>query len=260
MQSTLEQFFNDVGKTSLLTREEEVELSQRIEQGDEIARKRMIRANIRLAISIAKKYQNKGCDLEDLIQESNIGLMKAVERFDWRRGFKFSTYACWWIKQAVRRHVSTYSSAIKLPPYTKTLLWKIKKVSEEYHDEFNVYPTQDEVADLLGVSIRTLKNIISCASSPISLDSKRKYSSSNGGSEGRSLAESIPDKNAPDIASLLDLETVTQQIRVALNKLTDREEKIIRMRFGISEDSSKYSDHPITTDELEIIKMRGDDK
>ena len=260
MQSTLEQFFNDVGKTSLLTREEEVELSQRIERGDESARKRMIRANIRLAISIAKKYQNKGCDLEDLIQESNIGLIKAVERFDWRRGFKFSTYACWWIKQAVRRHVSTYSSAIKLPPYTKTLLWKMKKVSEEYHDEFNVYPTQQEIADLLGVSIRTLKNIIGCASTPISLDSKRKYSSSNGSSDGRSLAESIPDNNVSDIADLLDVERITQHVRSALHKLSDREEKIIRMRFGISEDSTNYSGYSITVDELEAIKMRGDNK
>ena len=260
MQSTLEQFFNDVGKTTLLTREQGVELSQRIEQGDEIARKHMIRANIRLAISIAKKYQNKGCDLEDLIQESNIGLIKAVERFDWRRGFKFSTYACWWIRQAVRRHVSTYSSAIKLPSYTKNLLWKMKQASEEYHDEFNVYPTQEEVADLLGVSIRTLKNVTGVAFAPISLDSKRSYSSSNGGSDGRTLAESIPDGNVTDIVGLLDRETIVQHIRQALHKLTDREEKIIRMRFGVSEDASYHPEYTITVGELEAIKVRENNK
>tara|TARA_Y100000310_G_scaffold345245_1_gene463081 strand:+ start:2905 stop:3687 length:783 start_codon:yes stop_codon:yes gene_type:complete len=260
MQSTLEQFFNEVGKTSLLTREEEVELSQRIEKGDEAAKKHMIRANIRLAISIAKKYQNKGCDLEDLIQESNIGLIKAVERFDWRRGFKFSTYACWWIRQAVHRHVSTYSSTIKLPSYTKNLLWKMKQASEEYHNEFDVYPTQEEIADLLGVSIRTLKNITGSAFAPISLDSKRKYSSSNGSSDGRTLAESIPDENADDVISLLDRETIIQHICQALHKLTDREEKIIRMRFGISEDASYHPEYSITSDELEVIKMRGDNK
>tara|TARA_Y100000034_G_scaffold135295_1_gene206603 strand:- start:3229 stop:4008 length:780 start_codon:yes stop_codon:yes gene_type:complete len=258
MQSTLEQFFNDVGKTPLLTREEEVELAQRIEKGDEFARKHMIKANIRLAISIAKKYQNRGCNLEDLIQESNIGLIKAVERFDWRRGFKFSTYACWWIKQAVHRHITTYSSAIKLPSYAKSILWKRKKVSEEYHDEFGSYPTQEEVADLLGVSITTLKNVIGCASSAISIDSKISYRSSNGGSEGRSLGEVIPDNNAIDIYSLLDRETISSHIRDVLHTLTDREEKIIRMRFGISEDLSDYERYPITISELENIKMRGD--
>ena len=112
MQDTIKLFFDDVGRRNLLTREEEVELSQKIERGDQVARRKMIESNIRLAISIAKKYQNKGCPLEDLIQESNIGLMKAVDRFDWRRGFKFSTYACWWIKQAVRRHIASHSSAI----------------------------------------------------------------------------------------------------------------------------------------------------
>ena len=115
MADALKEFFKQVGKTDLLTREQEVTLSKLIETGDETARSHMIRANLRLAISIAKQYSNRGCDLEDLIQESSIGLMKAVDRFDWRRGFKFSTYACWWIKQAVRRHIASHSSAIRLP-------------------------------------------------------------------------------------------------------------------------------------------------
>ena len=136
MASNLQEFFTEVGKSSLLTREEEVELSQKIEAGDKSARRRLIKANLRLAISIAKKYQNKGCDLEDLIQESSIGLIKAVDRFDWRRGFKFSTYACWWIKQAVRRHVASHSNSVRLPSYAKNMLWKMRQVSEEFEKEF----------------------------------------------------------------------------------------------------------------------------
>ena len=118
----LSAFFSEVGKHDLLTKEQEVQLSQRIEAGDKLARDKMIQSNLRLAISIAKKYQYSGCSLEDLIQESSMGLIKAVDRFDWRRGHKFSTYACWWIKQAVRRHIASHSAAIKLPTHARGLL------------------------------------------------------------------------------------------------------------------------------------------
>ena len=113
MSNLLRTYFDEVGRSNLLTREEEVELSKKIEKGDPLARQKLIESNLRLAVSIAKKYQNFGCDLPDLIQESNIGLMKAVEKFDWRRGFRFSTYATWWIRQSVRRHVTANSSTIR---------------------------------------------------------------------------------------------------------------------------------------------------
>lgn len=132
MSNVLESFFQQVGKTDLLTRDQEIELSKLIESGDKRARDRMIRANLRLAISIAKQYQNKGCDMEDLIQESSIGLIKAIDRFDWRRGFKFSTYACWWIKQSVRRHIASHSASFKLPAYAKNMMFKIQQVINEY--------------------------------------------------------------------------------------------------------------------------------
>ena len=149
MTQPLQDFFKSVGKTKLLTREQEVELSKKIEMGDRRARDQMIRANIRLAISIAKNYANKGCDMEDLVQESSMGLIKAVDRFDWRKGFKFSTYACWWIKQAVRQHVAAQSGSIKLPSYAKNTLWKMKKIREDYEKEFGVAPRKQEVADML---------------------------------------------------------------------------------------------------------------
>ena len=148
MASDLKAYFKEVGKTDLLTREEEVELAKRIQAGDNAARDQMIRANIRLAINIAKKYAGKGCDLEDLIQESSLGLIKAVDRFDWRRGFKFSTYACWWIKQAVRQHVASHGSTIKLPSYAKGTLWKMKQFIEKLKPEIELAEQYDSYVAL----------------------------------------------------------------------------------------------------------------
>ena len=255
MQDTIKLFFDDVGRRNLLSREEEVELSQKIEKGDKAARRKMIESNIRLAISIAKKYQNKGCPLEDLIQESNIGLMKAVDRFDWRRGFKFSTYACWWIKQAVRRHIASHSSSIRLPSHAKSLFWKMKISSEAYEEEFGVPPSQEELAELLGVTLSTLKAVIACASTPMSLDKRTSYNGSSGPSDGRKLADVIADENA-DPAQKIDKEKIVMLVRGALQTLDEREEKIIRLRFGISEDPTNHYKFPISEKELSKIKRK----
>ena len=253
MATTLESFFKDVGKHKLLTREEEVALSKRIEKGDKQARDKMIESNLRLAISIAKKYQNKGCSLEDLIQESSLGLMRAVDRFDWRRGFKFSTYAVWWIKQAIRRHVSSHSSSIRLPSHAKGLLWKMRQLSEEYEEEFGSTPTMEELADLLHVNLKTLKAIIESASTPISLDSTIKYRSL-GGSEGRTIGEVIPDENHKDPSIAMDHEVLVETVRGALDNLSEREEKIIRLRFGISENPEDHTRFPIVASEIMRLK------
>ena len=254
MPNTLETFFKDVGKTRLLSHAEEIELSQRIEKGDQRARNRMIKANIRLAISIAKKYQRKGVDLEDLIQESNIGLMKAVDRYDWRRGFKFSTYACWWIRQAVRRHVMSQSSTIKLPSYARGLMWKMKQMQEEYFDKFEMQPSQEELADLLGVSIKTLRNVVQCSSMTVSLDAPVRYS--GGGAATRTFAEMIPDVEAVSVDDMLDKEIIIHMIRHAMDSLTEREEKVIRLRFGISEDFHDETKFPITRSQLNLLDAR----
>jgi len=251
MSDNLQQFFKQVGKSKLLTREEEVELSKKIEEGDDRARQRMINANLRLAISIAKKYQNKGCDLEDLIQESSIGLMKAVDRFDWRRGFKFSTYACWWIKQAVRRHVASHSSSIRLPSYAKNLMWKMRQMKEEYEKEFGTLPTNSELADLLGVSLDTLEAVNSCGSTPISIDKPVRYSN---GDTGRTIGDIVPDTQAIKPDDVLDKQKLCVIIRSSLSTLSEREEKIMRMRFGIEEDPSDHMNFPITNKELVQIK------
>ena len=150
--SSLDSYFKQVGRSKLLTREQEVSLAKRIEKGDKLAREKMIESNLRLAISIAKKYYKSGCSMEDLIQESNIGLMKAVEKFDWRRGFKFSTYASWWIKQSVRRHISANKSSVRVPAHASSLIYKINKVVEEYEEEVGDRPTIEEISDILGVT------------------------------------------------------------------------------------------------------------
>jgi RNA polymerase primary sigma factor len=252
----LSTFFKSVGKHPLLTREQEVELSKKIEAGDNRARRRMINSNLRLAISIAKKYQNRGCSLEDLIQESSLGLIKAVDRFDWRKGFKFSTYACWWIKQSVRKHVASHGNSIKLPSHAKGMLWKMRQYKEEYENEFGTEPSQKELADLLGVSLPTLQSIIMSAAASVSLDAKIRYSGSSGSSTGRSVSEVISSGDDWDPGLQLDKVKIVELIRGALHNLTDREEKIIRLRFGISEDPSDSNQFPITKSELSKIKKK----
>jgi RNA polymerase primary sigma factor len=232
MAKDLKTYFKEIGQTELLSREEEVELSKRIEDGDQKARDHMIRANIRLAISIAKNYVNKGCDLEDLIQESSVGLIKAVDRFDWRKGFKFSTYACWWIKQAVRQHIASHSGSIRLPSYARGTLYKMRLVSEEYEKEFGVKPTQQEIADLLGTSLRTLQSLIKSASTSVSLDGSAFKSDP---SSGRKTHETIVDESTVDVDTEIDRQRLVGIIRGALSDLTPREETVLRLRFGISE-------------------------
>ena len=147
MKSELDVYFKSVGKSPLLTREEEVILAQKIEKGDQFARQKMIESNLRLAISIARKYTKYGSNFEDLIQDANIGLIKAVEKFDWRKGFKFSTYACWWIKQAVIRHLTANSTILKIPSHTLSNARKVYQICKEYNEEFGVDPTHEEISD-----------------------------------------------------------------------------------------------------------------
>ena len=232
MSNTIDEYFKQVGKTELLTREQEIELSKLIEAGDRRARDRMIRANLRLAISIAKQFQNKGCDLEDLIQESSLGLIKAVDRFDWRRGFKFSTYACWWIKQAARQHVANSSAPFKLPSYAKNMMYKIQQATAEYRDEFGQQPSIVEIADVLGTSPESVQAIMDCSSACVSIDSSPRGAAGEG---KKTIGEMIPDGSEP-LDSALDKQKILPVIRQALGTLTSREEKILRLRFGIYED------------------------
>ena len=229
--SNLDIYFKDVGNYSLLTREQEVSLAKRIEAGDKEARAIMIQSNLRLAVSIAKKYSKYGANLEDLIQESNIGLIRAVEKFDWRRGFKFSTYACWWIKQSVVRHLTSTNSILKIPSHTLSNARKIYQITKEYQEEFGVDPTQEEIASILGISVKHVQRALDSirAKNVGSLDDVI-------GSEGnRTYAEIIPDTNAVDVNQLIDNESIKSLIVKALGSLNKREELVLRLRFGIDD-------------------------
>ena len=151
MSDIIQKYFKDVGKHKLLTKAEEVALAKRIEAGDQHARDLMVQSNLRLAISIAKKYHKSGCDMEDLIQESNIGLMKAIDKFDWRKGYKFSTYACWWIRQAVTRHISMHKSTVRVPSHAIAISKNIKKMIEEYEEEFGTDIPEEDAEKLQSV-------------------------------------------------------------------------------------------------------------
>jgi len=232
MASTLDIYMKDVGRRSLLTREDEVRLSKRIEKGDHEARKIMIESNLRLAISIAKKYYRSGCSMEDLIQESNIGLMKAVEKFDWRRGFKFSTYASWWIKQSVGRYVSMHKNTIRVPSHASSLSWKVKCLTDEYEEEFRTKPTIDELSEILGVTSSMIKSSMESMklNSLLSIDGYF-----NDDESGRSLLESIEDESSTHLDDMIDSAKIRSQIVNSLAKLSQREEQVLRLRFGIDD-------------------------
>jgi RNA polymerase primary sigma factor len=181
-----------------------------------------------------------------------MGLIKAVDRFDWRRGHKFSTYACWWIKQAVRRHIASHSAAIKLPTHARGLLWKMRVLKEEFEEEFGREPTQDEIADMLGVKKQTLNALIKSSRFTLSLDAKVGRSDDGG---GRTLAEVIPE-DKEHLDDLLDRDKLILIVRNALSGLSDREEKVLRLRFGLSEDSSNHDNFPITEKQIKKLKER----
>lgn len=226
----MQAYFKSVGNHKILSRAEEVNLCKRIEAGESLARDEMIRSNLRLAVSIAKKYKNMGVDFDDLIQESNIGLMKALEKFDYRRGFKFSTYATYWIRQCVIRHLHTQGSQLRLSSNINNVLYKARKESKLFEDTFGQPPTDEELADLIGVDLNILRKAQSHKYQFVSLDSERKFGDTG---ESRKFGDFIEDTKIPDIDESLDQEMIAVLVRQGLKTLSPREEKILRMRFGI---------------------------
>jgi RNA polymerase primary sigma factor len=195
------------------------------------ARDQMVNANLRLAFSIARKYHRPGHSLDDLIQESNIGLMKAVDKFDWRRGFKFSTYATWWIRQSVGRYVNDTKSMIRVPAHAIGIVNKVEAVMREFEDEFGVEPTNEDIAGVMGESVEMVKSARDTL--------KYRYMSSIdtpiGEEGGRTLADVIPD-TSDSLDTLLDKDKLKIIIQKGLAKLSKREEMILRLRFGLHED------------------------
>ncbi len=250
---SLDMYFKDVGQHSLLTREEEVELAKAIEKGDQNARNRMIQANLRLAISIAKNFRDKGCPFEDLVQESNMGLIRAVDRFDWRKGFKFSTYAVWWIRQAVQSHVAGQSGSIRMPTSARAIMYKAHTFKEEYSEAFGCEPTPKEVATAVGIPLDTLQAIYKSGSRAISLD--RPMSKDDSGS--RTFAEVVGGVDDRDPGDEMDKVVIREVLVQGLKKLSPREENIIRLRFGLTESPDDDKNFPISVSEYNELKKRG---
>lgn len=230
--SNLDSYFKSAAKIDLLTRSEEVELAKKIEAGDMRAREKMISANLRLAISIANKYAKYGnVSYEDLIQESNIGLIKAVEKFDWRRGFKFSTYACWWIKQAVTRYLTANNSILKIPSHTVANSRKVWNVMKEYEEEFGQEATIEELSDIMGISVDQVKQAQTAGKARYVTSIDKPIGDESG---SRTLADIIPD-NARTVEEVFDGKIIKGVIVEALSSLSKREEMVLRLRFGITD-------------------------
>ena len=252
MKNSLDPYFKNVGRRKLLTREEEVYLSKKIEMGDQSARAHMIEANLRLAISIAKKYYYSGCSMDDLIQELNIGLMKAVEKFDWRRGFKFSTYASWWIRQSVCRYISSHKNTIKIPAHASSLSHKVKRLMEEYEDEFGQQPTNAEMSEILGVTESMIKDSLNS----IKLQHIIPYDGTVGNDEnGRNIFETIPDEDIVLPDAMLDRKKLSTIIASSLSRLTKREEHVMRLRFGLFE-IDESDDFKMSEKEIDEIRSQ----
>ncbi|MGD8632359.1 MAG: sigma-70 family RNA polymerase sigma factor [Anaerolineales bacterium] len=248
----VEIYLQEAGKVPLLTRAEEVDLAQRIEAGREASRKlaegearrsnalisiiedgarareHMILANLRLVISVAKKYQNLGLPLLDLIQEGNLGLMRAIKKFDYRKGFKFSTYATWWIRQAITRSVADKGRVIRLPVHVHTQLRQIRRTKQRLQHELEREPTATEIATHVEISATRIKELMRQTKSSVTLDTPDEDE------EDAALFERIPDEDAPDPIVLLSDQENSEQVQNLLEVLTPREERVLRLRYGLS--------------------------
>lgn len=230
-------------KHKILTRAEEQYIFQQMESENKNiakqAREKMITSNFRLAMSIAQKYRHSKLSMEDIYQEANIGLIKAVDRFDWKKGFRFSTYACWWIKQSIRNYVSSFSSHLKFPSNSRILIYKINNIKKEYKEEFGVIPTDIEIAELVGESVKTVKGIVSGYKNPVRLDSYFGGDDSN-----RKLHDMFGDDDALNPETIMDKKLLIEIIKNALGSLTAQEEKVLRLRYGIVEDPNDPEKFP----------------
>jgi RNA polymerase primary sigma factor len=230
----LQLFLNEMARYPLLTAEEEVELAKRIERGDKEAKDRMINSNLRLVVSIAKKYQGHGLSLLDLIQEGIIGLIRAVEKFDWRRGFKFSTYATWWIRQAVQRGVANKARTIRMPVHIVDRERKIAKAERELHVKLGRGPTLEEIAKASKLPLKQVKEVMEAARAVTSLDRPV-------GSEGEtSLGELTAGDEAPPEEEV-EVSLRQDALRRALEELPDRERDVLKLRFGLNGDRTPKS-------------------
>ncbi|MFP4646538.1 MAG: RNA polymerase sigma factor RpoD/SigA [Candidatus Acetothermia bacterium] len=231
-------YLQEIGKVPLLSREEEVELAKRVEQGDEEARQKLIEANLRLVVSIAKKYVGRGLSFLDLIQEGNIGLMKTIDKFDYRKGFKFSTYATWWIRQSITRAIADQSRTVRIPVHMIKTLRELKEKRSEYEQEHGEPPSREKLAELMGTSKERIRRFENISQYTTSLERPI------GDDDNDTLADFIEDEGAPSPAEESYREFLQEELDEALSNLTEREKKIVELRYGLKDS------HPRTLKEV----------
>ena len=222
-------YLKEIGKVPLLTAEEEIDLALRMEEGDEEAKKRLCEANLRLVVSIAKRYVGRGMLFLDLIQEGNLGLIKAVEKFDYRKGFKFSTYATWWIRQAITRAIADQARTIRIPVHMVETINKLIRVSRQLLQEYGREPLPEEIAKEMGIPEDKVREIIKIAQEPVSLETPI------GEEEDSHLGDFIPDDDAPAPAEAAAFTLLKEQLMSVLSTLTPREEMVLKLRFGLED-------------------------
>ncbi len=226
-------YLKEIGKVPLLTSEEEIELAQKMMDGDEAARKKLAESNLRLVVSIAKRYVGRGMLFLDLIQEGNLGLIKAVEKFDYTKGYKFSTYATWWIRQAITRAIADQARTIRIPVHMVETINKLIRVSRQLLQAYGREPTPEEIAKELNISVDKVMDIQKIAQEPVSLETPI------GEEEDSHLGDFIPDDDALAPADAASFMLLKEQLVDVLSTLTDREEKVLRLRFGLDDGRSR---------------------
>ena len=226
-------YLKEIGRVPLLSAEEEVELAIRMSQGDVAAKKRLSEANLRLVVSIAKRYVGRGMQFLDLIQEGNLGLIKAVEKFDHTKGFKFSTYATWWIRQAITRAIADQARTIRIPVHMVETINKVKKVNSQLLHENGHEPTNEQIAEKLEMPLEKVREIMRVAQEPVSLETPI------GEEEDSHLGDFIPDEDAPAPSDVASHTMLKEQLAEVLATLTPREEKVLRLRFGLEDGRSR---------------------
>ena len=226
-------YLKEIGRVPLLSAEEEVELAIRMSEGDVAAKKRLSEANLRLVVSIAKRYVGRGMQFLDLIQEGNLGLIKAVEKFDHTKGFKFSTYATWWSRQAITRAIADQARTIRIPVHMVETINKVKKVNSQLLHENGHEPTNEQIAEKLEMPVEKVREIMRVAQEPVSLETPI------GEEEDSHLGDFIPDEDAPAPSDVASHTMLKEQLAEVLSTLTPREEKVLRLRFGLEDGRSR---------------------
>ena len=226
-------YLKEIGKVPLLSADEEIELAKRMEQGDEEAKRKLCEANLRLVVSIAKRYVGRGMLFLDLIQEGNLGLIKAVDKFDYRKGYKFSTYATWWIRQAITRSIADQARTIRIPVHMVETINKLIRVSRQLLQTYGREPLPEEIAKEMGISVDKVREIQKIAQEPVSLETPI------GEEEDSHLGDFIPDDDVPAPAEAAAFSMLKEQLVEVLDTLTEREQKVLKLRFGLEDGRSR---------------------